>query len=112
MRRLIRFALIGLALTFTGVSSFAATKEGTNQVASEQTKIKGEVTGVMLKFKDESGKVHTVDVTGVMLKVRDQAGKTHLVRVANPQELEKLNIGDNVDVKLEKGKAVSIEKAD
>ena len=113
MRKLIGFALVMLVLTLTGVSSYAVEKEHnehTKQEASEPTHIKGNVTGLMLRFKDEAGKTHLVDVTGVMLRVRDQAGKTHLVRVANPEDLEHLNIGNKVDVKLEHGKAVSIDK--
>jgi hypothetical protein len=97
MRRLIGLALVvALALTFTGVSSFAATtKPSTKQVAAAPKEIKGAVT----------------KVTAKTLTVKDEAGKSHLIR-ATAKLLEGIKVGDNVDVKEEKGKATSIEKVE
>src|ERR1700756_2361364 len=94
MRRLILATFMALGLILGGVSSFAVeTKQQTLPAVITPTEIKGEIIGVILRVKD---------TTGI----------THLIRVFDPKELKGLKIGDNVDVKLEKGKAVSIEKAE
>ena len=94
MRKLIGFALIALALALTGVSSFAMTKQHTSQVATAPTEIKGQVTHIM----------------GHTLTVKDEAGKTHPFKAAGPKSLEGIKVGDKVDVKLENGKVVSMQK--
>ncbi|MGH7800897.1 MAG: hypothetical protein ACREOW_09760 [Thermodesulfobacteriota bacterium] len=94
MRKLIGFALIALTLALTGVSSFAMTKQHTSQVATAPTEIKGEVTYIK----------------GHSLIVKDEAGKIHMVKAADPKALEGIKVGDNVDVKLENGKVVSMRK--
>ncbi len=94
MRRLIGFALVALALTLTGVGSFAATtKPSAKQVAPAQTEIKGEVT----------------KVTAKTLTVKDEAGKSHKI-IADSKELKGIKVGDKVEVTMAKGRAVSIEK--
>jgi Cu/Ag efflux protein CusF len=94
MRRLIVATFMGLGLILGGVSSFAAeTKQQTIPVVITPTEIKGEIVGVVLR-------------------VKDKVGITHLIRVTDPKELKGLKTGDNIDVKLEKGKAVSIEKVE
>jgi len=94
MRKLIGFALIALALALTGVSSFAMTKQHTSQVATAPTEIKGVVT----------------HINGLSLTVKDEAGKTHMVKAADPKVLEGIQVGSKVDVKLENGKAASIQR--
>jgi len=96
MRKLIGFALIALALALTGVSSFAMTKQHTSQVATAPTEIKGQVTHIM----------------GHTLTVKDEEGKTHTFKASDPKSLEGIKVGDKVDVKLENGKAISIEKVE
>jgi hypothetical protein len=96
MRRLLGLMLVTLALTFTGVSSFAASmKEQTKQVATSSAEmIKGEITHI---------KGHT-------LTLKDEAGKTHYVKAADMKELKGLKVGEKVSVKMEKGKATSIQR--
>jgi len=94
MRRLLGFAFVALALTITGVNAFAATKQHTKQVAVASTEVKGEI----------------IRVKGHTLTLKDEAGKEHLVRAAETKMFEGLKVGDRVDVKLENGKAISVEK--
>jgi hypothetical protein len=95
MRRLLGLAFVALALSLAGVNTFAATmKEPTRQVATASTEVKGEITHI---------KGHT-------LMLKDEAGKAHLVKATEAKMFEGLKVGDRVDVKLENGKAVSVEK--
>jgi hypothetical protein len=94
MRNLIGFALIALALTLTGLSSFAVAKQHTSQVSTTQTEIKGQVT----------------KLSGQALMVKDEAGKIHLVKVSGPKALEGIKVGDNVDVRFQNGKMLSMQK--
>jgi beta-lactam-binding protein with PASTA domain len=96
MRKLFMFVFIAAGLIFGGAGSFAATKQQTKQVAAAPTEIKGEVT----------------KVTSKTLWVKDEAGKSHRVIVTDPKALEGIKVGDKVDVKLEKGKAASIQKVE
>ncbi len=96
MRKFIVAAFVALGLILSGVSSFAVTKQHTMQVVAAPTEIKGEVT----------------KITAKTLKVKDEAGKTHRITVTDPKSLEGIKVGDKVDIKLEKGKPVSIEKVE
>jgi Cu/Ag efflux protein CusF len=94
MKRLVVFVLIGVMLALTGASSFAAMKHHKKQVAIAPIEYKGEVT----------------QIKGSILTVKDEEGKTHNVRVTDPKALEGIKVGDKVDIKLEKGKPVSVQK--
>jgi hypothetical protein len=69
-------------------------KQPAKQVAASPTEVRGEITHI---------KGHT-------LMLRDSAGKEHLVRATETKMFEGLKVGDRVDVKLENGKAASVEK--
>lgn len=97
MRKLLGLALVALALTLPGVSTFAAPmKEQTKQVATSLTEMTGEITHI---------KGHTITL-------KDEAGNTHHVRAAHMKELEGLKVGEKVTVNMEKGKASSIQKVE
>ncbi len=96
MRRLIVFALVALALTLTGVGLYAApTKSSTKHVTPPLTEIKGIVT----------------KVTAKTLRVKDELAKSHRIK-SDSKLLKGITVGDKVDVKLEKGRATSIEKVE
>ena len=95
MQRLIGLVLVAFALGLAGLSTYAGTmKEPTRRVATASTEVKGEITHI---------KGHT-------LMLKDEAGKAHLVKATEAKMFEGLKVGDRVDVKLENGKAVSVEK--
>jgi nucleoid-associated protein YgaU len=108
MRKLVVSLLVASGLTLTGVSSFAVDEPSqdakmeqptTAQGAAQATEIKGEVTS----FKEDT------------IKLNDELGMTHsfdIARLENADELKAnpLQPGDMVIVKLEGGKAISIER--
>ena len=109
MRELVVSLLIASGLTLTGVSSYAVDQPSqdtkmeqpaTDQVAAQPKEIKGEVTSFkedILKLKDdELGMTHSFDIK----------------RLENADELKEnpLEPGDMVIVKLDGGKAISIER--
>ena len=97
MRKLLGLALVALALTLPGVSTFAATmNQPTKQVAVAPTEIKGEIT----------------HIKGNILTLKDELGKVHRVKISQASMLEGLKVGDNATVKMEKGKVASIQKAE
>jgi len=96
MRRLLGLALVALALTLSGVSTFATTKQHAKQAAALPAEITGEITNI---------KGHT-------LMLKDEAGKESMIRTTDPKMLEDLKVGDKVTVKLENGKATSIQKVE
>ena len=49
-------------------------------------------------------------IKGDYLKLKDQAGKSHLIQADDPKTLKGIRIGDNVNVKIEEGIGVSVEK--
>jgi Cu/Ag efflux protein CusF len=95
MKRLIGSALVALALTLSGISAFAATvHQPTKHVAALPTELTGEIT----------------NIRGQILMLKDEAGKESMIRATDPKMLEGLKVGDRVTVKLENGKATSIQK--
>lgn len=72
----------------------AIKKQSTKLVAQAQSKIQGLV----------------LYIKGDYLKLKDQAGKSHLIQADDPKTLKGIRICDNVNVKIEEGIAVSVEK--
>jgi hypothetical protein len=102
MRKLFISAAIAIAagLVLGGVSTFA------NDTKAGQTQIKGSTQHVI----QLSGKITGVKSNSFMLK--DQMGKIHKIIPADPSELAKINVGDNVTVDIRDGKAVAINKTE
>jgi len=102
MRKLFISAAIVVGLILgSGVSSFAAgdTKAGQSEMkgnAQDVTQISGRIT----------------KIRGDSFLLKDQLGKTHKITPAEPSELAKLNVGDNVTIDMRDGKAVAINKTD
>jgi hypothetical protein len=94
MKNIIRTALIAFALTFGGITSFATTKHSMKQVATAQAEFKGKV----------------IKIRGNRVTIKDEKGKFHIVRVTNSNILKGIKIGDEVDVKVAKGKSITIHK--
>ncbi|MGH7802203.1 MAG: hypothetical protein ACREOW_16530 [Thermodesulfobacteriota bacterium] len=88
-------ALIGI-YAFAGISHYnnAINKQSTKLVAQAQSKVQGLV----------------LYIKGDYLKLKDQAGKSHPIQADDPKTLKGIRIGDNVNVKIEEGIAVSAEK--
>ena len=49
-------------------------------------------------------------IKGDYLKLKEQVVKSHLIQADDPKTLKGIRIGDNVNVKIEEGIAVSAEK--
>ncbi len=95
MRKLIAITTLGLALSFSSLSfAFDYMDLYTKPVVDARTEITGQVTHIM----------------GHTLTVEDKSGKNHLVRFTGKKQLEGLKAGDMVHIKMENGKAVSIQK--
>lgn len=92
MKRFLAAAMLALAVAFTGVGAFAATQQVTKQVAAA-SELKGQITRI----------------EGHTLTIKDAAGKNHHVK-ATTTEMTGLKAGDRVDVMVEHGKAMSIQK--
>ena len=100
MRKLFISAAIALGLVLSGASVFASdTKAG-------QTEMKGDTQHVT----QLSGKITDIKSDSFMLK--DPMGKTHKITPADPSELAKVNVGDDVTVDIRDGKAVTINKTE
>ena len=98
MRMLLLSVLIETGLVIGGVSLFATWKHQTKQV------------GAFDITADITGKITAID--GDLLSVKDEAGITHFIIVTYPKALEGLKVRDNVNMKIERGAVVSIEKAE
>lgn len=85
------FAAVLMAVS-VGAVSFASPGAGGGY------NVKGTITGI------EAG---TLNVS-----IKDEAGKDHLVQAADPKLLQGINVGDNVQIKLQDGKAVLIQKVE
>ena len=71
---------------------------------------KQEVAGETDKLKEITGEVTQINIGGHTLTVEDKSGKNHLVRFTGKKQLDGLKAGDMVHIKMENGKAVSIQK--
>ena len=98
MRMLLLSVLIGTGFVIGGVSLFATWNNQTQQV------------GAFDITADITGKITAID--GDLLSVKDEAGITHFIMVTYPKALEGLKVRDNVNMKIERGAVVSIEKAE
>ena len=97
MRKLIAITTLGLALSFSSFSfAFDYMDLYTKPVVDARTEITGEVT--------------QINIGGHTLMVEDKSGKNHLVRFTGKKQLEGLKAGEMVHIKMENGKAVSIQK--
>ncbi|MGE5446478.1 MAG: hypothetical protein ACM3SR_18085 [Ignavibacteriales bacterium] len=100
MKRLFISAAIVAGLVLGGVSAFA---DNTGMKQTETTENAKNLTQL-------SGKI--TDIKGDSFMLKDQMGKTHKVIPAEPSELAKLNVGDNVTVDIRDGRAVAINKSE
>ena len=102
MRRLLLSTLIAAGLTLIGIYAFAAISHYNNAIKKQSTKLvaqaQSKIQGLVLYIKSD------------YLKLKDQAGKSHLIQADDPKTLKGIRIGDNVNVKIEEGIAVSVEK--
>ena len=102
MRLLLISTFIAVGLTLGGISAFATddtkTKGQTEEMKgnSQETQISGQIT----------------DIKGDSLMVKDNTGKTHTVIPAEPSELSKVKVGDNVTITMRNGRAVAINKTE
>ena len=89
-----------------------STKGELDAEAKEQMKqeTKQEVAGETDKLKEITGEVTQINIGGHTLTVEDKSGKNHLVRFTGKKQLDGLKAGDMVHIKMENGKAVSIQK--
>jgi hypothetical protein len=119
MRKLLLSILISAVFTLVGINSFALDvipedgqsrqhlKQQTNPVESEKQTDQAKIVNITTDIKGE-----LTAINGATLSVRDNAGKIHSILITDPKTLEQLNVGDNVNVKIEKGLVVSIEKTE
>lgn|SRR5574341_1598622 len=98
MRMLLLSVLIGIGLIIGGVSLFATWNNQTQQV------------GAFDITADITGNITAID--GDLLSVRDEEGVTHFIMVTYPKALEGLKVRDSINMKIERGAVVSIEKAE
>jgi uncharacterized protein YdeI (BOF family) len=110
MKKLLISAIIVAGLALGGVSSFAANDTNVNDTkASGQTEMKGNTSGTMTQISGRiSGRI--ADIKGDSLTVKDQTGETHIVIPAEPSELAKVKVGENVTIDLRDGRAVAIHE--
>jgi nucleoid-associated protein YgaU len=103
MRLLLISTLIAVGLTIGGVSSFAA----------DDTKTKGQTEEMKGSSQDTQISGQITDIKGDSLMVKDSTtGKIQKVVPAEPSELSKVKVGDNVTVTMRDGKAVAINKTE
>jgi beta-lactam-binding protein with PASTA domain len=93
MKRFLAAAMLALAVAFTGVGAFAATQQQVTKQVAAASELKGQITRI----------------EGHTLTIKDAAGKNHHVK-ATTTEMTGLKAGDRVDVMVEHGKAMSIQK--
>lgn len=96
MRKLFISAVIVAGLVLGGVSTFAKETGMKQTETAKVTQISGKVT----------------DIKGDSFMLKEESGKTHKVIPAEPSELTKIKVGDNVTVDMRAGKAVAINKTD
>lgn len=96
MRKVFISAVIVAGLILGGVGAFAKETGMKQTETAKMTQISGKVT----------------DIKGNSFMLKDEFGKTHKVIPAEPSELTKIKVGDNVTVDMRDGKAVAINKTD
>jgi hypothetical protein len=96
MKSLIISSFIEAGIIFGGVSSFAITKQYAEYVVTAPT----EIVGGVADYNNEQR----------ILTIRGKGGQIYLIEIPDSRMIRDLRIGDNVIVKVENGKAVSIEK--
>jgi len=85
-----------------GIYAFGGISHYNNAIEKQSTKLvdqaQSRIQGLVLYIK------------GDYLKLKDQAAKSHLIQADDPKTLKGIRIGDNVNVKIVEGIAVSVEK--
>lgn len=117
MRKLLFSTLIVALFSLVGINSFAVQmiprffipyKQDEKVIAESEQQTEQatpvEITG------DIRGKLTAIE--GEILSVRDKVGTTHIIMITDPETLEQLDVGDDVNLKIQKGLVVSIEKTD
>ena len=80
-----------------------------NEMSAEMEQQTNQVAAVEITA-DITGQITAIN--GDILSVTDKVGKTHLIKITDPETLERIKVGDNVNIKIEKGLALSIKKTE
>ncbi|MCI0454890.1 MAG: hypothetical protein L0Y68_07850 [Candidatus Dadabacteria bacterium] len=117
MRRLLFSTLIVAWFSLVGINSFAV--QVIPRLFIPYTQDRKAITESELQTEQITPVEITADITGKLtaikgdiLSVKDKAGTTHLIMITDPDTLEQLDVGDDVNLKIEKGLVVSIEKTE
>jgi hypothetical protein len=122
MRKIVAFATI-LGFVATTSMGLAVTQKGSQEALTVSGKVSAIQNGGEAEMNHQTKQVAAAtaptEITGTVtsikgrrLKVKDEKGKTHSIKADSSKELQGIKVGDSVNVKLEKGKVVSIEKSE